>query len=161
MDLLLIHKENKSHYVYIKDFDRLMFNKSKNKNKKRFCKCCLQCFSNENILDRHKENCLVTNQGQRVKLDKGFISFKNYSRQIKAPFKVYADFEYIFKKVGAEEIVDENSSYTKKYQKHVPCGFGYKVVCVGDKFSKDIVVYRGKNCVNKFISMILDEYEYC
>ena len=38
IDLLLIlecnsHGENKSHYVYIKDFNRLMFNKSKNKNK--------------------------------------------------------------------------------------------------------------------------------
>ena len=32
MDLLLIFEENKSHYVYIKDFDRLMFNKAKSKN---------------------------------------------------------------------------------------------------------------------------------
>ena len=34
MDLLLIFEKNKSHYVYIKDFNRLMFNKTKNKNKK-------------------------------------------------------------------------------------------------------------------------------
>ena len=33
MDLLLIL----GHYVYIKNFDRLMFNKTKNKNKKYFC----------------------------------------------------------------------------------------------------------------------------
>ena len=59
------------------------------------------------------------------------------------------------------DIIDEDSSYTNKYQKYVPYGFGYKVVCVDDKFSKDIVVYRGKDCVNKFISMMLDEYEYC
>ena len=38
MDLLMIHKEDKSHYVYIKDFNRLMLNKTKNKNKKYFCK---------------------------------------------------------------------------------------------------------------------------
>ena len=31
----------KSHYVYIKDFDRFMFTKTKNRNKKHFCKCCL------------------------------------------------------------------------------------------------------------------------
>ena len=36
MDLLLIHEENKSPYVYIKDFNRLMFNKSKNKKKNAF-----------------------------------------------------------------------------------------------------------------------------
>ena len=35
----------KSHYAYIKDFNRLMFNKSKNKNKRYFCRYCLQCFS--------------------------------------------------------------------------------------------------------------------
>ena len=61
MDLLLITDENKSHYVYIKDFNRFMCNKTKNKNKKYFCKCCLQCFSSENIFIEHKENCLIIN----------------------------------------------------------------------------------------------------
>ena len=36
MDLLMITKENKSHYVYIKDFNRFVCNKTKNKNKKHF-----------------------------------------------------------------------------------------------------------------------------
>ena len=34
MDLLLLIDNDKSHYVYIKDFDRFMFHKTKNKNKK-------------------------------------------------------------------------------------------------------------------------------
>ena len=54
MDLLLLTNNNKSHYVYIKDFDRFMFHKTKNKNKKWFCKSCLQCFSSENVLAKHK-----------------------------------------------------------------------------------------------------------
>ena len=33
VDLLLIIDENKSHYVCIKDFDRFMFRKTKNKQK--------------------------------------------------------------------------------------------------------------------------------
>ena len=41
MDLLLIKNENKSHYVYIKGFNRFMCNEIKNKNKKYFYKCCL------------------------------------------------------------------------------------------------------------------------
>ena len=36
MDLLLLIDNDKSHYVYIKDFDRFMFHKTKNKNKKWF-----------------------------------------------------------------------------------------------------------------------------
>ena len=34
MDLLLLKNHNNSHYVYIKDFDRFLFHKTKNKNKK-------------------------------------------------------------------------------------------------------------------------------
>ena len=34
MDLLLLIKNNKSHYVYVKDFNKFMFHKTKNKNKK-------------------------------------------------------------------------------------------------------------------------------
>ena len=71
MDLLLISDGNNSHYVYIKDFNRFMCNKTKNENKKYFCKCCLQCFSNEKILIEHKENCLVINDKESVKLESG------------------------------------------------------------------------------------------
>ena len=58
IDLLLLINGDQSHYVYIKDFDRFMFHKTKNKNKKWFCKSCLQCFSYENVLIKHKEDCL-------------------------------------------------------------------------------------------------------
>ena len=34
MDLLLLIDDDKSHYVYIKDFDRLMFHKTKNSSVK-------------------------------------------------------------------------------------------------------------------------------
>ena len=34
MDLLLLIDDDKSHYVYIKDFNRFMFHKTKNKSKK-------------------------------------------------------------------------------------------------------------------------------
>ena len=64
MDLLLISDECKSYYVYIKDFDRFMFNKTKNKNKKYFCKCCLQCFSFNKLFDvadhKVRDHCYVT-----------------------------------------------------------------------------------------------------
>ena len=56
MDLLFAIDGDKSHYVYIKDFDRFMFNKTKNKNKKYFWKSCLQCFSCENVLTEHKKS---------------------------------------------------------------------------------------------------------
>ena len=45
MDLLLLADDDKPHYVDIKNFGRFMFHKTKNKNKKWFCRSCLQCFS--------------------------------------------------------------------------------------------------------------------
>ena len=129
MNFLLISNEFKSHYVYIKDFDRFMFNKTKNKNKKHFCKCCIQCFSSKEILIEHKEDCLVINGKQSVKLKSRFISFKSYFKQIPAPFEVYADFECILKNVKGDIIgCDSNSSYSRKYQYHIPCSFAYKFV---------------------------------
>ena len=50
MDLLLLIDDDKSHYVYIKAFDRFMFHKAKNKIKQYFCKSWLQCFSSKNVL---------------------------------------------------------------------------------------------------------------
>ena len=98
LDLLLISNDFVSHYVYIKDFNRLMFNKTIHTGKKYFCKSCLQCFSTDKVLTKHKKDCLLINGAQNVKLEKGFISFRSYSKQIPVPFKIYADFECILKK---------------------------------------------------------------
>ena len=38
----------------------------------------------------------------------------------------------------------------QKYQDHIPCSFAYKLVCVDNRFSKQIVC-RGKNAAYKFI----------
>ena len=156
MDLLLVIDENKSHYVYIKDFDRFMFHKTKNKNKKWFCKSCLQCFSSENVLIKHKEDCLSINGKQSVKLEKGIIEFENYFKQIPVPFKIYTDFECNLKSVESYE-----RSYSKKYQDQIPCSFACKLVCVDDKFAKPTVVFRGGNTAYKFIEEILKEYQHC
>ena len=61
IDLLLPIDDDKSHYVCIKDFNRFMFHKTKNKNKKWFWKSCLQCFSSKNVLAEHKGDCLIIN----------------------------------------------------------------------------------------------------
>ena len=88
MDLLLLIDDDKSHYVYIKDFDRFMFHKTKNKNKKWFCKSCLECFSSKNVLTKHKEDCLIINGEQSVKLEEETIEFENYFKKILVPFKI-------------------------------------------------------------------------
>ena len=120
-----------------------------------FCKSCLQCFSSENVLIRHKEDCLSINGLQSVKVEEGTIEFENYLKQLPVPFKIYGDFEC---NIESAEVYD--GSYTKKNHDHVPCRFAYKIVCIDDRFSKPIVVYRGENAAYKFIKAIPKEYRY-
>ena len=49
----------------------------------------------------------------------------------------------------------------KKYQHQIPCSFACKLVCVDDKFTKPIVVFRGEIAAYEFIQGILKECEYC
>ena len=142
--------------MYIKDFDRFMFHKTNNKKKKWFCRNCLQCLSSKIVLIKHRENCLSINGKQSVKLEERTIKFENYFKQLPVPFKIYADFDCNFKKVESYE-----GSYTKNYHDLVPSSFAYKVVCVDNRFSKRIVVYRGHNAVYEFIEAIFKEYKYC
>ena len=49
----------------------------------------------------------------------------------------------------------------KKYQDRIPCSFAYKVVCIDDRFTKPIAVYRDENVAYEFIKASPKEYEYC
>ena len=156
IDLLPLINDDQSYYVYIKNFNTFMLHKTKNKNKKWFCKSCLQCFSSENVSIKHKEDCLNINGQQLINLEKGAIEFKNYFKQLPVPFKMCADFKCNFKNVECYE-----STYTKQYHEHVPFSYAYKVVCIDDKYSKAIVVYKGVNAGYEFIKSIREEHKYC
>ena len=54
-----------------------------------------------------------------------------------------------------------NESYRNKYQKHIACSYDYKLVCVGNKFSKPFKTHLGKDAVYNFISSMIEETEYC
>ena len=171
MNLLLITKDEKKHYVLIKGFKAFMYNQSKHKERKHFCMYCLQCFSSERILANHVNNCLTINGAQAINMPKQgekILKFNNFHKQLPVPFVIYADFEAITKKVQgceqSEEMKEDKDrrSYTEAYQTHKDCGYGYKVVCCyDDKYSKYTCIYRGENAVYKFMEKMLEEVEYC
>ena len=47
---------------------------------------------------------------------------------------MHADFE-----CNLESVESYEGSYSKKYQDHIPCSFAYKLVCVDDKFSNQLL----------------------
>jgi len=75
------------------------------------------------------------------------ITFKNYHKQLPVPFVIYADFEAITQTIDSCQLNDENS-FSERYQKYKDCGYGYKLVCCyDDKYSKTIQFYKDENAV--------------
>ena len=103
VNLLMTTNENKSHYVYINDFNRSMCNKTNCRTKKHFCRYFLQFFSSERVLIEYKETCFKTNNKQTVKLKRGSIKFKNNYKQLAAPFKIYVGSECVLKRVKSNK----------------------------------------------------------
>ena len=89
-----------------------------------------------------------------------YVKFKNYERKIKSPLIIYADFKSI---LVSEDNRNQNpeESYRSKYQKHIACSYGYKLVCVDDKFSKPIKTYLGEDTLSNFINGMIEESKYC
>ena len=58
---VLLSNEEKSHYIFIKDFNRLMISRAKQKDKKHFCMSCLRKFTTKEILNNHRKCCLLIN----------------------------------------------------------------------------------------------------
>ena len=164
MNLLLITENENKHYVLIKDFNKFMYNQTKHRERKHFCMHCLQCFSSERVLNDHKDDCIQVNGTQAVKMpdkDNNILKFNNFHKQQQVPFVIYADFEAITKKVqGCQPSTDK--SFTKVYQRHIDCRYGYKVVCCyDDKYTKQTQIYRGEKAVYKFMEAMLEEVKYC
>ena len=152
LNLLLITEKDKSHYVFIKDFNRLMFSKTKHKDKKHFCMSCLQNFSTKEILNNHRKQCLLINGCQAVNYESGIIKFTNYNKQIPILFKIYADTECFLKRTKIKE-----GEHTRKYQEHQPNSIGAKFVCVDHRFTLPSIIFKGKDCINEFIIWVLDK----
>lgn len=93
MDLLLITNNKKSHYLYVKDFNKFICIKTKRKNKKHLRINFLQCISHKRVFVDHREISLKINGKQGIKLRNKLINFDNHCKQVMVPFKLYAGFE--------------------------------------------------------------------
>ena len=150
--LLIKNGNNESHYVLNKDFNRLMYSKTKHKDKKHFCMACLQNFTTKEILNNHRERCLSINGAQATIYEKGTIKFKNFDKLIPIPFKIYADSECFLKKTNIDL-----SEHAKLYQKHIDNSMGAKLVCIHNRFTLPTKIFTGCNCINDFLKWIFEQ----
>ena len=175
--------EETTHYVLIEDFSKFNSKFTKHKGKKHFCMRCLQCFYSNESLAKHRVYCLAINGVQAIDLPKKYtdkngvertpcVYFKNHHKSIPVPFGIYADFECVTEKISScqpppmkkpkKGRPPEERSYTEKYQRHTACSFGYKMVCHYDnRYSGDVVIYRGEDCIQKFMKCMFEEVKNC
>ena len=127
MELLYITKgKEKNHYVYIQNFNRLMFNFTKYEGTKHFCMRCLHRFSSKNLLERHQPDCFALNGTQAIEMpvEGSKIYFKNHHKMQPVPFVIYADFEAITEKIDSC-LPSDSKSYTSTYQGHRACSYAF------------------------------------
>ena len=73
--------------------------------------------------------------------------------KLNSPFIIHTDFESILEpENNGKQNIEE--SYINKYQKHIACSYGYKLVHVDDNFSKPFKTYLGEDAVYSSINMI-------
>lgn len=86
--------------------------------------------------------------------NKKWLKFKNYAKQLKAPFVIYADTEAYLRRMdaGGENIFNENCA-TSAYQEHISYNIGYYFKCAYDD---NLSYYRSSRnnlgCIDWFIS---------
>ena len=82
------------------------------------------------------------------------------NNKITSSFIIHAYFESI--------LVPENNgmknpekSYTNQYQKHITCRYGYKLLCLDNKFNKPFKTYLGGDIGYSFFNNMIEEGKYC
>ena len=76
LNLLLITEKDRSHYVFIKDFNRLMFLKTKHKNKKDFCMPWTQQKWTQQISKKYFNKILImTNEDEKFIIIHKFVGY--------------------------------------------------------------------------------------
>jgi hypothetical protein len=154
-DLLYLVEGNKSHYCYIRNFDKLVKSQmTKHKSKLYFCKRCLKhCYSLESLRE-HKEDC-ARNFPSKIILPEGddaFLKFKNFSHTARLPYVAYADFECVLPKITSCSPQNEHS-YTEAHQQHEAMSFCLLLVGnTGEVFEP--ILYRGENAVQVFLEKL-------
>ena len=100
INTLLLEQDEKSHYVLIKNLNRLL--NSKNDKQMFYCERCLIGFTRDDLLQSHLVECRgINEQAVRIQMpteNNKSIKFVNHKKQLKAPWGIYADFESIIKK---------------------------------------------------------------
>lgn len=154
------------HFWFVKRVSALLFDQTKNSNVKHFCIMSLTGLTRADLLVNHKKLCKgVKDRPTTILMPKkgeDTLSFRNFNKQTKAAFIVYADFEALIKKIpGCGNNPGVMTSFTQKTEVHEACGFSLVIVRSDGKGingkTPAPVVYRGETPAETFLEAMLEE----
>jgi hypothetical protein len=141
VNLLLIHDEDNSHYVLVRDLSRLCSSPT-TKHKKYICQLCVSVsYEKEENLMNHQlicsknEPCLCELPAE----GKNIMKFKNFNNEFMHPFHIVADFE------STLQTVNNVKGNTQQYQKHIQNSFGLKYNCIYPEYSEPVYICNNSN----------------
>ncbi|KAK3731613.1 hypothetical protein QZH41_015864 [Actinostola sp. cb2023] len=158
VNLLLHSLGQQRHYCLIRDLNRLLSSQTKYEGKMYHCPHCLHGFVRQDLLDDHQPIC-SQHGAQRIELpseDNMFLQFKDFHKQLRVPFVIYADFESLTTKIESAS-PDPSKSSTENFQRHEACGFSYVIVSEPSDYCQPPVVYRGEQAVDQFLESLQKE----
>ena len=150
---LLLYED---HYLLIRDMNKFI-RPFFYKKTRYYCHKCLTSYCKREALSRHmSNNCgknFFTGQSYIMPLKGSKLEYKDYSKQVKNPFIIYADFETCNKKLKSGTM--KGKTELKTCQKLN--AFGAILLSKYDKFSQPPFLYVGKNVLKRFVSYLLQK----
>ena len=156
INLLLIIKGEKSHYVLIKNMSKLLATKSCHKEL-FYCRYCCIPFRTQEKLNYHLNYSRCFDRDSITKdimPEEGeTIEFNGHDKSVKAPIVLYGDFEsYLYK-------MDKTTTNTQRLQQHLPSGF---MLIAVNQLTGSIVkslLYTGEDVMNVFYKTLDDWHD--
>ena len=83
------------------------------------------------------------------------LKYNPGEKSLKVPFIIYADLEWILRKMSARQ-VNPTKSYTEKKAEHESSGYLQVKCCSFDKSKNKCIYYRGQDCIKIFCRDLRD-----
>lgn len=148
-NLLYIENQTTGHFCLIKNLIRLVRPQiTRYKGKVYLCDACLQFFSCSTKYKTHHCSQILS----VLPKNNTMLKFKNYERQQRIKFIIYADFECLLMKCD-----ESSSAKTQKLNVHQPSCFAYYICCSYDDKLNKYVSYRGADCVEIFVKSLIKD----
>ena len=141
---------NRWHYLAVKSLPALLRGITSNHHGDFYCLNCFHSYTTHNKLKKHERVCNNFDYC-RVDMPKEHekIKYLHGEKSLRVPFIIYADLEWLLKKVQSCQN-DPEISYIEKKAKHEPSGCAWSSVCSFDDIKNRHYFYRRKDCIEKF-----------